>query len=122
METNAEASYEFSFPCTVTPERERAEKIPVNARNRTAKLCGVSKDTVSKLVTTWTTARKNCDDYEQTLKTTVLNKPNDGNKTSRATRIPLSNDVSIQIYDFVHSQRKLRAYVCAPEVLSFLVC
>ncbi len=121
METNAEASYEFSFPCTVTPERERAEKIPVNARNRTAKLCGVSKDTVSKLVTTWKKARKNSDDDKQTLKTIVLTKANGGNKTSRATQIPLSQDVFIQVHNFVYFQRKSGTRVCSPEVLSFFV-
>ena len=93
----------------------------VNARNRTAKLCGVSKDTVSKLVTTWKKARKNFDDDKQTLKTIVLTKANGGNKMSRATRIPFSHDVFIQVHNFVHSQRKSGTCVCAPEVLSFFV-
>ncbi len=48
-------------------------------------------------------------------------KANGGNKTSRATRIPLSLDVFIQVRDFVHSQRKSGERVCAPEVPSFLV-
>ena len=94
--------------------RIRTPNLPVNAKKRTAKLCGVGLRTAGRLVTKWTQRKQG-----GTLLTAdnfVTGKSNSRRNTHHHTRIPNSSYVFYQVRDFVTSNRAARANMTATEV------
>ncbi len=110
---------EYFSHCIWTRERERGEHIRVNARSRTANLCGVSKDTVGRLVTLWTKVTRKENHHDDELRD-IPSMSLGGNTESKPTRIPRDEEVFCKVRDFIQMKRIAEMRVCVTEVLEFL--
>ena len=91
--------------------RNRTPHLKVNARARTAKLCGVAIETVCRLVTKWNTSKKNGNTAEANK--VVIESSRNGSNTKQKLRVSNDREVFYQVRDLETSKRAARAHVAA---------
>ena len=101
--------------------QEQSNNSPVNARTRTSRLCGVSTDTVGRLLTSWTKTSEISSSTNEDLSNFIAKPPSGGNTSKKSTRVPDDSQLFYDIRDFIQTKRIEGTRVCAPDVLNFLV-
>ena len=100
--------------------RENSNNSPVNARTRTSKLCGVSTDTVGRLLTSWTKNSQTSSCTDEELSAFIAKPPSGGNTSKKSTRVPDVSQLFYNIRDLIQTKRIAGTRVFAPDVLNFL--
>ena len=93
----------------------------IRARERTAKLCGKAKKTVSNIVTTWVKATQTERKHDNDELIGILQPAPQGNRSKKPPRIRDSSDTFFRIRDFVQTKRDNRERVTSREVLMMLI-
>ena len=100
---------------------DRTPRQNVNSQIRTAKLLGVGKNTVARVVSEWTKAVRDTNSNDSLLESVVNKKSQTGYHTNQVSRVPKDDETFYLIRDFITQKRVERTRICATDVLSFLL-